>query len=298
MRAIEFFSGIGAFSQAAKGRNIEVVAAFDQSQNANNTYALNYDLRPQSRNLDSISAREIPAAELWWLSPPCTPFSARGKKRDDRDPRAHSFLNLIKLIAELTPETVMVENVQGFVGSQVYLALTEVLQDCGYERQHFDICPTGFGVPMRRPRHFVVGRRNGSCRAVSLENSTTQRLVDFIDSVYDPQLKLEDELFERYKKGFDIVDAADPGACLTCFTSGYWRCMKASGSLLSLPDGGARRVSPAEGLRLLGFAPDFIFPAELDLATRWRLIGNSVDVRSIRFLLDAAGHIERKSGLV
>src|SRR3990167_940922 len=95
LSAIEFFSGIGAFAEATSNSDIAVIQAFDQSAVANQVYEHNFERKPRSRNLDSIAASEIPKADLWWMSPPCTPFSVRGRRKDDKDPRAKSLLNLI-----------------------------------------------------------------------------------------------------------------------------------------------------------------------------------------------------------
>lgn len=290
-RALEFFSGIGAFAQAACESEIEVVGAFDQKEEANATYYLNYGLRPKARNLDSISLDEIPEADIWWMSPPCTPFSVRGKQKDDGDPRAASFLNLIRHVPRLLPGAILVENVLGFVGSRVHKFFLATLTDCGYTTTELDLCPTAFGVPMRRPRHFVVAVRDDrQLVQVELLQKPPVLLANFLEPESDPALTVEEEILERYGQGFDIVNPSAPDAYLTCFTSGYWRCRKASGSLLALPDGGARRVSPAEILRLLGFGPDYVFPDRLDLPARWRLVGNSVDVRAVRHLLAVAGY--------
>lgn len=76
MRAIELFSGIGAFSQAVEslGLPLEVVQAYDQSDSANLTYELNWGLKPRARNIESLKASsDLVQAELWWMSPPCAP---------------------------------------------------------------------------------------------------------------------------------------------------------------------------------------------------------------------------------
>ena len=60
LKALEFYSGIGAFAQAAGEFDLQIVQAFDQSQWANLTYNANYGQMPVSRNLDTIEANLIP----------------------------------------------------------------------------------------------------------------------------------------------------------------------------------------------------------------------------------------------
>ncbi|MCA9818662.1 MAG: DNA cytosine methyltransferase, partial [Cyanobacteria bacterium HKST-UBA01] len=53
-----------------------------------------------------------------------------------------------------------------------------------------------------------------------------------------------------------------------------------------------RYISPVDIARLLGFSDQFAFPEDMTDQTRWRLIGNSVDVRAIRYLLAVLGFRE------
>jgi site-specific DNA-cytosine methylase len=286
VRAIEFFSGIGAFAEAARQLPIDVIAAFDQSQAANDVYLANFGLTPRSRNLDSIESHELPEAGLWWMSPPCTPFSRRGQRRDDGDPRAASFLNLIRLIPACLPEIILVENVRGFAGSRVHEHLVSVLEACAYQVEELYLCSTQFGTPMRRPRYFVAACRGGQRRRARMPARTALLpLAEFLDGETDASLLVDDATAARYGAAYDIVDPQHPEAIAICFTSGYYRCQKASGSMITLPGGRLRRFSPEEIVRLLGFSEHFIFPETLPLQVRWRLAGNSVDVRAIRYLL-------------
>lgn len=287
LTAVEFFSGIGAFSYAAKSHNIDVIAAFDQYALANDTFEHNFALRPNAKNLESINIDQIPPADIWWLSPPCTPFSVRGKQKGLRDPRSRSFLNLIEYLPTLHPQFVMVENVAAFAESDAFEKLLSIVRECGYSTAAVQLCSTQFGVPMRRPRHFFVAARQGSNDwSIPLPATSTKLpLTDFLLKGGD-ELLLKADVVTKYGDGFDIVTLSGEDD-LICFTKNYARCMKASGSLLRLHDGRLRRFSPEEILQLMGFGIDFAFPEHIQLETRWRLVGNSVDVRAIDHLLKA-----------
>ncbi|HEY9714146.1 MAG TPA: DNA cytosine methyltransferase, partial [Chroococcales cyanobacterium] len=241
LKAIEFYSGIGAFADACRDQAIDILAAFDQSQAANLVYETNFKLRPRSKNLDTIKASEIPDADLWWLSPPCTPFTVRGNQRDLSDPRANSFANLVQLIPQKLPAFILIENVTAFKFSRAHKLLTEALLRCRYQIDELELCPTAFGVPMRRPRHFMVCRR-GPVPLV-LEPPAPVALLSlkqFLKSHFDDSLVVDRLIVERYEKGMNIVVEDDENAVLICFTRGYWRCRKASGSMLALADGRVR----------------------------------------------------------
>ena len=93
-------------------------------------------------------------------------------------------------------------------------------------------------------------------------------------------------LATRYAGALDIVDADDPKSRTSCFTSAYGRSPVRSGSYLSTPTG-LRRFSPAEILRLLDFPEQYRLPASWSAPTAWLLVGNSVSVRAVRWVLSA-----------
>jgi len=287
-KAIEFFSGIGAFAQAALSNQVDVIAAFDQSQFANQAYEKNYGLKPNSRNLDSIPLRLIPQADLWWLSPPCTPYSRRGRQRDVEDARAKSFLHLIECLKVLTPDVVLIENVDAFLNSKMHHILAEAFLQSGYQTSTLRLNPQMFGIPMQRPRIFLVATLFPHKLAMPEPRAAltiNQICLNALESHFN--LELDPVTAAKYGPVLNVVDSRDlddAETALICFTSGYYQCRKASGSLLRLPTGVLRYFSPTEILALLGF-DGYVLPDHFSLPICYRLLGNSVDVRAIDFLL-------------
>lgn len=92
---------------------------------------------------------------------PCPPFSAAGKQKgkdDDRD----LFPEAIRLIAEIKPRAVMLENVRGFLDSKFEDYRTHILksiEELGY-RVHIKLLnASDYGVSQLRPRVVIVGIR-------------------------------------------------------------------------------------------------------------------------------------------
>lgn len=294
--ALEFFSGIGAFSHCLDYCRfpVRVAAAFDQSEHANATYELNLGLKPNSRNLDSIKGENIPPAKMWWMSPPCTPYSRRGHQLDTSDPRAAAFLNLMSLLPIFLPDVVLVENVVGFGDSKGEAILFDTFTKAGYRFGRVFLCPSLFGLPSLRPRLFYIATLRSdinvpdelNIQKTELVTSLSSRLSSYLDREVLKGTFLSKDLQERYERSLHVVeDAEDEQAHAICFTSGYARTMKAGGSFLRMEDGTLRRFSPKEIVRLLGFSESFEFPSHLDLKAQWRLAGNSVDLTCIRYLL-------------
>jgi len=100
---------------------------------------------------------------------PCPPFSVAGKqlgKDDDRD----LFPEAIRLIREINPKAIMLENVRGFLSAQFEEYREHILQeirDLGYQVQIKLLNASDYGVPQLRPRIVIVGIRNDIPKAFS-----------------------------------------------------------------------------------------------------------------------------------
>jgi DNA (cytosine-5)-methyltransferase 1/tRNA (cytosine38-C5)-methyltransferase len=270
-------------------------AGNDQDSDACATYEENFGRAPVRRTLEDIDSSTLPEAGFWWLSPPCAPFSRRGARRDADDPRALPFLRLISEAVRHRdrggPRILVVENVAGFLDSEVHHHLRDTWTAAGFAVAHVMLCPTRFGIPMKRPRVFVVAVAGSAPPVLTPPLRThstglTEPLANHLDpaAMEDPALRLPAEDVARYGRSLNVIDPAAPDACAICFTSGYGRSWKAAGSYIRCPDGALRRFAPGEILRLLGFPRGFRFPGRVGLQRRWHLAGNSLS-------LDCVGHV-------
>ena len=92
---------------------------------------------------------------------PCPPFSVAGKqlgKEDERD----LFPQMLRLVEEINPRAVMIENVRGFLGKQFDAyrnSIVKRLNDLGYNLHIRLLNASDYGVPQLRPRAIIVGIR-------------------------------------------------------------------------------------------------------------------------------------------
>lgn len=92
---------------------------------------------------------------------PCPPFSIAGKqlgKDDERD----LFPEAIRLIKEIEPRAVMLENVRGFLDSgfdEYRKHILKSIEKLGYNTQIKLLNASDFGVSQLRPRVVIVGIR-------------------------------------------------------------------------------------------------------------------------------------------
>jgi site-specific DNA-cytosine methylase len=306
LRVLELFCGIGG-TAAALPAGSTVTAALDINEVALGVYRANLPHPAHACALDSLSPEDprLRGADLWWLSPPCQPYTRRGLGRDLGDRRSAALVHLVALLGRHAPPAVAVENVPEFRGSAAHRLLQLALERGGYAVAERTLCPTELGVPNRRRRFYLLASRVGlagwasgghaveSRPAASATASPpalpgpvplARRLGSYLDPESHPELAVEPALLRRWARAVDIVDADDPEAVAATFTSAYGRSPVRAGSYLRQA-GTVRHFHPGEVLRLLGFPATFRFPAGMTLGSRWRLAGNSLSVPAVRELL-------------
>jgi len=92
---------------------------------------------------------------------PCPPFSVAGKQLGQDDER-DLFPEAIRLIREIKPKAVMLENVRGFLdpGFEEYRNhIFNAIRDLGYSTHIKLLNASNFGVPQLRPRVVIIGIR-------------------------------------------------------------------------------------------------------------------------------------------
>jgi DNA (cytosine-5)-methyltransferase 1/tRNA (cytosine38-C5)-methyltransferase len=286
MRVLELYSGIGGFSSAFAKRGL-VVAAVDHNHLANQVYAHNFDHPILVKNLESLDLAILDQqqADLWWMSPPCQPYTIRGSQRDLDDPRARSFVRILEAIETLTPQYIALENVPWFEGSRAHDLLLKTLERGNYNVQQRQLCPTDFGIPNLRKRYYLVAGR-GRMHTIETPKSSPRALQELLDSTPKPDLEIPDTLRQRFGEKLHTVHADDPKAVSACFTSAYGNSPVYCGSYLRENDK-IRYFSPEEILRILGFPNSFSLPTQLSRRQLWKLIGNSLSIEPVRLMLSA-----------
>lgn len=93
---------------------------------------------------------------------PCPPFSIAGKQLGSADER-DLFPEAIRLIGEICPRAVMLENVRGFLSKEFNDYRDYIFQEIrqlGYTPQIKLLNASDYGVPQLRPRIVIVAIRN------------------------------------------------------------------------------------------------------------------------------------------
>lgn len=118
---------------------------------------------------------------------PCPPFSIAGKqlgKDDERD----LFPEAIRLIKEIHPRAVMLENVRGFLdpGFDEYREhIFSSIQQLGYVTHIKLLNASDYGVPQLRPRVVIIGIRKDQCGAFAYPEERSGEAPSVGETLYD-----------------------------------------------------------------------------------------------------------------
>jgi len=172
--AFDCFAGCGGMTEGFRQAGYRVVGAIEIDPSAVKVYRLNHPrVRVWQDDVKSVSAQSIlrtlklRKGELDLLGgcPPCQGFSTlrtRNGKCRVRDKRNDLIYEFQRLVLDLRPKHVMLENVPHLIKDKRFRNFTQSLEDAGYTLKA-DVLNVGhYGVPQRRRRAVVVATRVGA----------------------------------------------------------------------------------------------------------------------------------------
>jgi len=316
--AIDLFCGCGGFSTGLLDAGVRVLAGFDSYAPALVAYNYNHEYRGARGHLADLAevtgARLLelagsPSVDLVVGGPPCQAFSIVGKRRGLGDPRGRLVFDFARLVAELRPKAVLLENVPGLLaadGGRIFARVRAGLEEAGYNVRAEVLHAADYGVPQMRRRTFVAGVRmrgsfpyppppTHSAEPFSdLFGSSTQAHVSARQALADlpdvgtragrripnhepthhsaPMLLAFADLQpgKRDPKSFhDRLHPDRPGYTLRAGDGNFT-------PLRPIHYRYDRVVSVRESARLQGFADTFVWPDSLPRLQQYRQVGNAV----------------------
>lgn len=118
---------------------------------------------------------------------PCPPFSVAGKQLGADDER-DLFPQMLRLVEEICPKAVMIENVRGLLDPKFDTYRTEIIQrleNLGYSTHIKLLNASDFGVPQLRPRVIIVGIRKDLTDTFSYPEENCQQVSTVGDCLID-----------------------------------------------------------------------------------------------------------------
>lgn len=225
--AVDLFCGAGGMSEGLIQAGFHILFSSDINSDVQRTYMNRHEqlglhqgvntyfhrgdirelnggmIHESIRNLEIFRGMNLPDIDAVFGGPPCQGFSRAGR-RDPNDPRNMLFREYLRVISEVRPKYVVLENVTGFTDTRFYgfVGVTgqpyedgELVPDIlrnefnliGYQTLEPQILNAAhYGVPQRRNRIIVIAYRNDvAVPAYPQATHTDETAVTITDAISD-----------------------------------------------------------------------------------------------------------------
>lgn len=310
LTAYALFSGGGGMHLGLQDAGFKICVATDHSNHAENTHLLNLPeipfIREDVRKLSSKALLEAAGGEKPDLiagGPPCQGFSTLGNKLSS-DPRNNLFEEFARLVSELAPKYVLMENVKSLTTmyqGRFKQHILDTFEALGYRMEWKILDAADYGVPQFRKRVFFFGTKkttefsfprptHGPDGKKPYE-TTQDAIMDLVKKGDEfPNhiaLKHTDRVVARYKfipEGGRLPPPEELPASIRRknFGNTYKRLDRKMPSLTMVPGNNAfpihptlnRSLTPREAARLQTFPDEYIFTG--DRRSQCISVGNAV----------------------
>lgn len=183
-----------------ESNNMEIVYANDIDDNACKIFEKNFGIKPDNRDIRTVSSKDLPDFDILTGGFPCQSFSiiAQNPKRlGIKDDRGKLFFEMCRILKEKQPMCFIAENVKGLISANNNATFPLVLDEfkkCGYDVEYDILNSANYGVPQKRERVIIVGFRKDLNVHFKFPN------VPIIDETLFTPLKkvIEDKVDEKY----------------------------------------------------------------------------------------------------
>lgn len=264
---IDLFCGAGGMSEGIIQSGFHIIFSNDKSQEASLTYKNRHEelglqhgyntffenndisnvtgdyINQKISELPIFSNKSIPKIKVIFGGPPCQGFSRAGKRKQD-DPRNFLFREYIRIISEIKPEYVVMENVLGLLDTKLSgfnsfdgslypenYPITKILEqefiklgyliknpDDSIENINFKklkLDASEFGVPQKRERVIIIAYRKDVAKPNDVNSYKIEKQVTLGEAIVDliKDTSLKTKITKKFKKEgkFDYVNESKVG---------------------------------------------------------------------------------------
>ena len=174
IKVIDLFCGVGGLTHGMQQSGLNVIAGIDIENSCRYGYEINNSsMCIRDRDIKEVTSNDLndiyDDAKIRVLAgcAPCQPFSnytqAKDKNNDEKWPLLYEFSRLIN---DVLPEIVTMENVPEVVKHSVYNDFVSFLKQLGYYVFEHKVNCLEYGVPQKRYRQVLLASRFGSIELI------------------------------------------------------------------------------------------------------------------------------------
>lgn len=214
-KAVDLFSGCGGMTEGLINAGFHVIAAVEIDKFAAETYNANHAchgvtlFETDIRQFNSDQILQLLNGEPLHLlagCPPCQGFSSlrkKNKKKSSKDSRNSLILEYYRMVEELRPICIMLENVPGIENYTLFKRVFSKLKKLGYNPQYKVVDVADYGVPQRRKRLVMTGSLLGGI-AIKEGTAKLHTVRDYIGSLESVD-ETTDPVHRRYPHHSELV---------------------------------------------------------------------------------------------
>lgn len=182
LRVIDLFAGCGGLSLGFQNVGFDIVAAFDNWDQAISIYSRNFNhpiLKRDLNDVTDISDLEDYSPDVIIGGPPCQDYSSAGHRNEGLG-RAKLTLKYAEIITRIKPRYFLMENVPNIQKSEKLEIILKMFAKAGYGISRMVMDASKCGVPQKRKRYVVVGglnEPNGFLDELLLEGQTEKSMT-------------------------------------------------------------------------------------------------------------------------
>ena len=294
---IDLFSGAGGITEGLLQAGFNPVASVEINPIASATHKRNFptchhfcgDIQ-HFKSEDCLQQTNGDQIHIVSGGPPCQGFSVAGK-RDPKDPRNRLFYEFIRVVSEIKPWYVVMENVPGILTikkGKVKQAIFDAFNSIGYSVSVAILESAAYKVPQIRPRAIFIANRFGLKNPYPQAQLLPEQYLSIESAISDlpdysriPEINHE---WTRHSKEYmERIAKVPPGGSLyKTYADAFKRQYPGKPSMTVKENHGGTHIHPylnrvisaREMARLQTFPDSFIFEGSMKKAM-WQ-IGNAV----------------------
>lgn len=295
---IDLFSGAGGITQGLSEAGFKPIASVETNSIASETYKRNFpECHHFCGNIQDFKSiewlKQIDNYPIHIIAggPPCQGFSVAGK-RDPNDPRNNLFYEFIRVVSEMKPWYVVMENVPGILTlkkGQVKQAIFDAFKSIGYSAISVTILESAaYKVPQIRPRAIFIANRFDLKNPYPKAQLLPEQYVSIESAISDlPEYtrisEINHEWTRHSQEYMERIAKVPPGGSLyKTYADAFKRQYPGKPSMTIKENHGGTHIHPhlnrvisaREMARLQTFPDSFIFEGSMKKAM-WQ-IGNAV----------------------
>ena len=161
---IDLFCGVGGLTCGLEKAGLNVMAGYDLDATCEYAYNHNNNAKFINNDIKDVSGKEIKKIlqgydiKILAGCAPCQPFSRHQKDKYNR--KKHKDWKLLyqfaRLVEEVKPQIVSMENVPELVKEQVFMDFINILEEQNYNITYKIVNAADYGIPQRRKRLLLL----------------------------------------------------------------------------------------------------------------------------------------------